>query len=326
MNRTITTAAALVAAGTVATPEAPASAHAIAGARVFPVTLTMDDPGVADEASFPTFSWQRSAGPSNQYNLQWEFDKTITPTTALIYNQGYSWLQSSGAKTQTGFENAVITGKWQAYVSAEHEFLLSGGVQNELNGNQHTQSIGGDAYGSVSPTLYVGKGMGDLPVDALRPFAVTGELAYAIPYRRLNTAGDNSGSPPIWNAGVSIQYSLSYLQSQVKDYGFPEFVNRLIPILGDNVEHAGGWSRLRLALAAHLRARRDLSRRYVPVRHRGVDPRQPGDRPERGGHRPASLLLRRHLSQQHRPAVVPLIRPARRGAFVIAPGLAQRWA
>jgi hypothetical protein len=195
------------------------------------VTLTMDDPGVADEASFPTFSWQRSAGPSNQYNLQWEFDKTITPTTALIYNQGYSWLQSSGAKTQTGFENAVITGKWQAYVNAEHEFLLSVGVQNELNGNQHTQSIGGDAYGSVSPTLYVGKGMGDLPISGLRPFALTGELAYAIPYRRLNAAGDNSGSPPIWNAGVSIQYSLSYLQSQVKDYGFPEFVNRLVPIL-----------------------------------------------------------------------------------------------
>jgi hypothetical protein len=42
MNRTITTAAALAAAGTVASSEAPASAHAIAGARVFPVTLTMD--------------------------------------------------------------------------------------------------------------------------------------------------------------------------------------------------------------------------------------------------------------------------------------------
>jgi hypothetical protein len=33
-----------------------ALAHAVAGARVFPVTLTIDDPGVADEASIPTFT------------------------------------------------------------------------------------------------------------------------------------------------------------------------------------------------------------------------------------------------------------------------------
>ena len=39
-------------------------AHAISGVRVFPVTLTMDDPGVADEATAPAVVWQRAAGPS----------------------------------------------------------------------------------------------------------------------------------------------------------------------------------------------------------------------------------------------------------------------
>lgn len=209
----------------------PADAHAVAGDRVFPVTLTMDDPGVADEASLPTFSWQRGAGPSNQYNLEWEYDKTITPTTALIYNGGYSWLENAGAKTQTGFENTVITGKWQAYVNPEHEFLASLGVQVELNGNGETQAVGGDAHGSVSPTLYFGKGLGDLPIRLLRPFAVTGELAYAIPFRRLNTEGDNNGNPPAWNAGVSVQYSLPYLQSQVRSLGLPGFFNHLVPLV-----------------------------------------------------------------------------------------------
>jgi len=33
------------------------SAHAIAGARVFPATLTIDDPAVSDEESFPTFQY-----------------------------------------------------------------------------------------------------------------------------------------------------------------------------------------------------------------------------------------------------------------------------
>lgn len=230
MNRTITRTA-LCAACAFALARTPASAHAIAGARIFPVTLTMDDPGVADEASLPAASWQRGAGPSNQYQLQWEFDKTITPTTALIYNQGYNWLQNKGSKTQAGLENAVLTGKWQPYVNAEHEFLISLGVQVELNGSHDTATTGGDAYGSVSPTVYFGKGFGDLPIGDLRPFAITGELAYAVPYRRLNQAGDNNGNPPLWKAGISLQYSLPYLQAQVKDYGLPAFVNRLVPIL-----------------------------------------------------------------------------------------------
>lgn len=43
--------------------------HAVCGARIFPVTLTLDDPGVADEASIPTFTWQRSGaggGPGSK--------------------------------------------------------------------------------------------------------------------------------------------------------------------------------------------------------------------------------------------------------------------
>lgn len=38
----------------------PALAHAVAGARVFLPTLTMDDPGVSDEASLPTIQYRRS--------------------------------------------------------------------------------------------------------------------------------------------------------------------------------------------------------------------------------------------------------------------------
>jgi hypothetical protein len=231
MNRIVPSCLALAAALTVMLARSPAHAHAIAGDRVFPVTLTLDDPGVADEATLPAVTWQRGAGPSNAWQFQWEFDKTITPTTALIYNQGYDFLRQKGAKNQSGFENAVITGKWQPYVNAEHEFLISLGIQVELNGGADTQSVGGDAFGSVSPTVYVGKGLGDLPVAALRPLALTGELSYAIPYRRLNQDADNNGNPPTLNAGMSIQYSLPYLQAQVKDYHLPAFVNRLVPLV-----------------------------------------------------------------------------------------------
>jgi hypothetical protein len=52
-------AAPLSAAFLLALP-AGAMAHAVCGPRTFPVTLTLDDPGVADEASLPTFTYQHS--------------------------------------------------------------------------------------------------------------------------------------------------------------------------------------------------------------------------------------------------------------------------
>jgi hypothetical protein len=34
-----------------------------------------------------------------------------------------------------------------------------------------------------------------------------------------------------WTGGLSLQYSLLYLQSQVKDLGLPPFINRLTPVV-----------------------------------------------------------------------------------------------
>lgn len=208
-----------------------AAAHAIAGVRVFPVTLTLDDPGVADEATLPQIAYQPEPGQS-QLQFQWEYDKTITPDTALIYNHGYDIYSVTGAKRATGFENVVLTGKWQAWVVPEREFLLSLGVQREFAGDGHAVANGiADAHGSTAPTVYFGKGLGDLPIGVFRPLAVTGELSYVVPDRKLNSDGSNNGSVTAWNGGLSLQYSLPYLQSQVKDYDLPDVIGRLIPLV-----------------------------------------------------------------------------------------------
>ena len=94
-----------------------------------------------------------------------------------------------------------------------------------------TQNIGGDQYGNTEPTTYFGKGFGDFPIGVFRPLAVTGELSYVIPDRRENLAASNNGSPFAWNGGLSLQYSIPYLQAQVKDYGLPAFIGRLIPLV-----------------------------------------------------------------------------------------------
>ena len=175
--RCISTAACLAAAALplCALAIAPANAHVIAGDRVFPVTLTIDDPGVSDEVSIPAFTYSRSgsdggAGPGHEFDFGFEYDKTITPTTALILNGGYDFHQMNGAKSQAGFENLYVTGKWQAYTNAAHEFVASLGIIREIGGTG-TAHTGGDRYGSTAPTAYFGKGLGDLPIGFARPLA-----------------------------------------------------------------------------------------------------------------------------------------------------------
>jgi hypothetical protein len=235
------TARALACASLLCLPSVMASAHVVAGDRTFPVTLTFDDPGVSDEASLPAFSYQRGGsnggtGPSHGFDFGYEFDKTVTPTTALILNGGYNFTQINGSKSQAGFDNLVITGKWQAYTNAAHEFVVSLGIQREIGGTG-TLHTGGDAYGSTSPTGYFGKGFGDLPIGVFRPLAVTGELSYTIADKALKTisTGDivsqNNGSNNAWSGAMSVQYSIPYLQAQVKDYGLPSFIGNLIPVV-----------------------------------------------------------------------------------------------
>ena len=120
----------------------------------------------------------------------------------------------NGSKTQTGFENLVVTGKWQAYTNATHEFVASLGLQREIGGTGTTHT-GADRYGATTPTVYFGKGMGDLPIGFARPFAVTGELSYTIADKKLKnvqiTDPDsglistqfNNGNNNAWNAGLS---------------------------------------------------------------------------------------------------------------------------
>ena len=232
-----------------------ASAHGVAGARVFPVTLTIDDPGVADEVSLPALTYVRDgaengSGPSHDYDFGFEYDKTITSNTALIFNDGYDVQQTNGAKTQTGFENLFITGKWQAYTNAEHEFVVSLGLIREFGGTG-TSHTGGDKYGSTTPTGYFGKGLGDLPIGFARPLAITGELSYVVADKKLKQTGPsaqspstssapftsgiaaqfNNGNSNAWSAGLSFQYSIPYLQSQVRDVGIRGVLSDLIPIV-----------------------------------------------------------------------------------------------
>lgn len=200
----------------------PAAAHAIAGDRVFPSTMAVDDPGVGDEANFE-YGHQRVPGDNGDQSINtfsFEYDKLITSRLAVSVDGAYMMQNNPTAR---GFDNFGVGLKYLLYVNAQHEFMTSVGVHAELGGTG-SHAIA-DSHSAISPTIYVGKGMGDLPdsLAYLRPVAITAEAGPSL------TTG--SGQPNSFDYGFTVQYSLPYLQQHVHDFGLPQPLSNIVPIV-----------------------------------------------------------------------------------------------
>jgi hypothetical protein len=213
-----------------------AQAHEIVGNRMFPATLAIDDPGVADELAFPTISAYRTGdNPSaRQFDVSGEFSKRITEDFAVSFGSAWSRIKAPGMPAATGFQNLETTLKYRAFKNVEHEFVASVGLSVEWGGSG-AQRVGAERATAYTPTFYFGKGFGDLPdtMQWARPFAVTGQIGYAFPNSR-SAAGEDGEieiNPQVLVWGGSLQYSMPYLKSAVVDLGLPDFVNRLVPIV-----------------------------------------------------------------------------------------------
>ncbi len=225
-----------------------ARAHEIVGNRFFPATLAIDDPGVNDELALPTdFVVENRRRPVVQAARRFgEFSKRITEDFAVSFAPTWSRLYAPGGPTMTGargFQNLETTFKYRVFKNAEHEFVMSAGLEIEWGGSG-AQDVGAERFTVYTPTLYFGKGFGDLPssLNWARPFAITGQVGYAIPgVSKITTATvdpdtgeqaiDTEFNPRVLNWGATLQYSMPYLKSAVVDLGLPDFVNRLIPIV-----------------------------------------------------------------------------------------------
>jgi hypothetical protein len=206
-------------------PVAEAMAHAVCGARIFPATLGINDPGVGDELSIPTLTYL----PSNS-NGQQEFDlgafswsKTIfSPNIDVTISDGATWLRPGGS----GWDPLSTELQWGNFCSDEHELVATLGFDvNWANTGTGTQT---QPFNTYQPVVDIGKGFGDLPdsLNPLRPLALTAELSETFPGESLTNGSQNSTTI---NGGFAIQYSLPYLNSQVREFD-NDFFNHLIPI------------------------------------------------------------------------------------------------
>jgi hypothetical protein len=238
MFRFLTGAAALAAA---AMSPPSAFAHCFVGGRFFPATLGIDDPCVADELSLPTVAWFKTGDDpaARDIDVSTEYSKRITEFFGVSVGSTWTNLNQPGMPSQSGFQNVETTFKYQFLTWAEHEFVMSAALVAEW-GNTGAAGVGAESFTTYTPTLYFGKGFGDLPDSAgwLRAFGLTGQVGYAIPSSSSSVTFDpDSGDadierhPQFLTYGFSLQYSMPYLKSSVVDLQLPDFINHLIPIV-----------------------------------------------------------------------------------------------
>src|SRR5262249_59215970 len=89
-----------------------------------------------------------------------------------------------GGPTIAGFDNMAVGLKYVFLKRAENELLLSGGVDIDVGGTGQKR-VGAAPFSTFTPSLFFGKGMGDLPdgLRYLKPFALTGAFGLALPVR-----------------------------------------------------------------------------------------------------------------------------------------------
>jgi hypothetical protein len=226
----------------------PAAAHCFVGSRFFPATLSVDDPCVADEMSLPTISSFKTGDiPANrELDISGEVSKRITEDFGVSIGRTYTRLWVPGGPNASGWQNLETTFKYQFLTWPQSEFVVSAGVSVEW-GRTGNGSVGAEKFHTVTPTLWVGKGMGDLPnsFGFVRAFGLTGQVGYAIPsWRRTVTTSidpdsgdfsfDEERHPHFLQYGGSIQFSMPYLKANVVDLGLPDVFNRMVPLVEAN--------------------------------------------------------------------------------------------
>jgi hypothetical protein len=237
---------ALAVAGAILLASQAAQAHGIAGNRLFPGTLTFDDPAVADEAIVPNFSyWNHPDGGGNvtDNRINYAFSRLLTPTVGVVVDN--SWIARNWGVTQRfGFDVINVGLKWEVYRNNSHEALIAASLLWGI-GNSGATGVGASAPNKIKPGLTFGKGFGDLPdsLSWLRPFGVTGAIVLEHPTGSVST---NLGFDPltgqlgpmltrsvdILHWGFAIEFSTLYLTSRFTGRAPKEEpLNQFVPLL-----------------------------------------------------------------------------------------------
>lgn len=221
-----------------------AGAHGFAGKRFFPATLTTDDPFVADELSLPTVtsvpnSTSGGAPQTRETDVGIDVAKRITPDFGIGFDVAWQNFRTEDDGSASGFANLGVSAKYLLLRNDPGEFLLSIGLDAEVGGTG-SRRVGADEFSTLTPSIFFGKGFGDLPdgVALLKPLAITGAIGVDFPTaaQSIGEDGEIERHPHVLNVGIAVEYSLLYLQSSVRDIGLKTPFSRMIPLVEVNLQ------------------------------------------------------------------------------------------
>jgi len=199
-----------------------AEAHAIAGNRFFPGTITFDDPAVADEFQviYDDVRTPLGEGKVTDRTGDFAFARLLTDRIAIGAESGVierSW----GSVKQTGAMGTSVNIKTNFYRDDLNETLFATSLTYSI-ANSGSERVGAKSSSSLQPALFAGQGLGNLPesVAFLRPIGFVGAAALEFPLRGSSETLDyNDGrtvalterTPVTLHTGFAIEYSTLYL-------------------------------------------------------------------------------------------------------------------
>ena len=164
------------------------------------------------------------------------FNKEIFPKFALGISGAWSDEKTAGSVSVNGFQDFTVSTKYQLWEDPEHRFILSIGGYWDVGGTGG-RSVGVDSFSTFTPSIFVGKGFGDLPdtLGALKPIVITSVIGEVLPTK---AAASNSLS-----YAFAFEYNIGYLQNHVRDFGIPRPFSDMIPLVEvalDSPQNRGG--------------------------------------------------------------------------------------
>lgn len=181
---------------------------------------------------------------AEELHIGGEYSKTITPNFGVSFEEEWIHLDIPHGGTASGFDNLGTSFKYQVAKAPSAEFALSVSLDVDWGGTG-AKEVDAESFTTLTPTIFAGQGFGFLPesMKLLRPFAITAQVGYAVPTKSSSTTFDEESgllqtvnNPQVLAWGGTLQYSMPYLKSSVRDFGLPEFINHLIPIVELSLE------------------------------------------------------------------------------------------
>jgi len=204
----------------------PAYPHAVCGARIFPATIAIDDPGVLDELALPTVSWvPYNSDGAHEWDASFSWTKTITTGLSVVIGDGPTWQHPGGY----GWNALDTELQYQLLCIPDAEFMMKVGFDVTWAGTGTGIFEGSGGQNAYSPLVVAGLGFGTLPpaLKYFRPFAITAEFSTTTPGQDW-TAGVPNVSTFDW--GFTLQYSLPYFNSELASID-NDFLKHLVPVV-----------------------------------------------------------------------------------------------